>query len=90
MYWIDVYKSFVALRDQLYRCKTNKWLDRYSKVEFYRGKFKTFQKFCYDVEEYFWRRYYDEVTEETIQDIFERCLELSKKRQLKISLVWIK
>ena len=27
MYWEDVYKTFIALRDQLYRCKTQitKW-----------------------------------------------------------------
>ena len=88
MYWPDVYNSFVALRDQYYRCKTSKWLDKYSKIEFYKREYKTFRRFCDDCEEYFWRRYRDEVTEETIQEIFERCLEMSQKKCLKLSLIW--
>lgn len=56
MYTEDIYYSFIALRDQLYRCKTSKELDKYSKIEQLQNKYKTFRRFCNDIEEYHsWR-----------------------------------
>ena len=88
MYWSWVYKSFIQLRKQLYKLKTQKQLDRYSKIEFYKKEYKTFRKFSEECEEYFWRRYQDEPTEETIQEVFDKCLEMSQKRQLSKFIFW--
>lgn len=88
MYWPDVYDSFIALRDQYYRCKTQKEIDKYDNIEWLQWKYITFNRFCSDCEEYFWRRYQGEVTDETIQEVFEKCLERSQKRCLKLTLIW--
>lgn len=88
MYWEDVYKTFVALRDQFYRCKTQKELDKYSNIEMLQKDYITFRRFCNACEEYFSWRYRDEVTEETVQDVFDNCLEWSQQKCLKITLIW--
>ena len=88
MYWEDVYKTFVALRDQFYRCKTQKELDKYSNIEALQYKYITFKRFCNACEEYFWWRYIDEVTDETVQDVFDKCLTYSQQKCLKLTLIW--
>lgn len=87
MYWNDVYFSFVQLRKQIYKIKKRKNLDRYTKIENYKSHYRTFKKFCNDVEEYFWRRYSNEPTEETIQEVFENCLDMSQRKILKKVLI---
>jgi hypothetical protein len=88
MYWEEVYKSFKQLRKQLYKLKSRKQLEKYSKIESNTKHYKTFRRFCDDVNEYFGRRYQDEPTDESIQEIFDNCLDLSQKRQLHIYIFW--
>lgn len=88
MYWEEIYYSFIVLRDQFYRCKTQKELDKYSKIEFYIKKYKTFSRFYNDCEDYFSRFYYWREIEETTQDIFYKLLELSQKKILKKVCIW--
>ena len=88
MYSEDIYYTFQSLRDQLYRCKTTKWSDKYSKIEFEQRKYVTFRRFCWACEDYFSWRYRDEPTLVTVQEIFDECLELSAKRQLHLCIFW--
>lgn len=47
-----------------------------------KNKYTTFKKFCDECEEYFARRYESEATQETIQEVFDKCLDLSQKKIL--------
>ncbi len=74
LYWDDLILRFRRLKYQLNRLKTRKWIDKYSKIEEYKNKYITFRRFCNECEEYFNRRYRDEVTDETIQEIFDNLV----------------
>jgi len=71
MYPGELILRFKRLKYQLNRLKTTKWADKYSKIELNRGKYITFNRFCNECEEFFERMYRDEVTDETIQEIFD-------------------
>lgn len=87
MYWPEVYHTFCQLRKQYYKLKTWKWADKYSKIEFEQRKYITFKRFYNTCNEYFSRRYIDEPTQETCQDVFEQCLEWSQQKVLKKILI---
>ena len=88
MYSEDIYYTFIRLRDQLYRCKTQPEQDKYTNIEMLQKKYITFSRFCWACEDYFSRRFQDEPTPETIQEIFDNCLDLSQRKCLKITLIW--
>lgn len=87
MYTEWIYYSFVQLRKQLYKLKTQIQLDKYSQIEYNKRSYKTFRKFYDECEEYLTKKYLDRETEETIQEIFERCLNYSHMRILKKSII---
>lgn len=84
MYTAEIYLAFIQLRKQLYKLKTTRWADKYSKIEEEQKKYKTFKRFYSACENYFSWRYKDEVTQESCQDIFDKCLELSQSK------IWLK
>lgn len=86
MYSEWIYYSFIQLRKQFYKLKTRKWWDKYSKIELNKNKFKTFKRFCDECEDFFSRMYRDEVTPDSIQEVFDKCLDLSQRKQLKRSI----
>jgi len=67
----EVIYKFKTLKYQLNRLKTQKWADKYSKIEFYKNQYITFKRFCDEVEEYFSWMYRDEITPYTIQEVFD-------------------
>lgn len=72
MYPEELIFRFKRLKYQLNRLKTQKWIDKYSKIEFNRKKYITFDRFCNECEDYFSRMYRDWEVEETIQEIFDK------------------
>jgi len=87
MYSQWIYKSFVQLRKQLYKCKSREELEKYSNIEKLKGNYKTFQRFYNECEEYFWRRFQNEPTEETVQEVFDTCLDWSQRNILLKSIM---
>lgn len=79
MYSLDLYNSFIQLRKQLYKIKTLKWQDKYSKIELNKAKYKTFLRFYDNAYEYCY--IHDNFT---IQDIFDDMLTKSQSKH------WIK
>lgn len=67
----EVIFEFKKLKYQLNRIKTQKWVDKYNKIEFYQDQYITFRRFCDECEEYFSRMYQDEETPYTIQEVFD-------------------
>jgi len=79
----DIYISFVQLRKQLYLLKTQKQIDKYSKIENYIKEYKTFRAFynsCKSIIDM-----YEEPPEFSTQDFFDYCLDNTKK--LKKSII---
>jgi len=72
MYPEELILRFKRLQYQLNRLKTTKWASVYSEIELNRNRYITFNRFCNECEEYFSRMYRDEVTDETIQEIFDK------------------
>ena len=62
---------YKRLRYQLNRLKTQKGIDKYSKIEHYKNEFVTFRRFCDECEEYFSCVYVDGPTPYTIQEVFD-------------------
>lgn len=65
LYWDNLILRFNRL-------KTTEGISKYSNIELEKNKYITFYRFCNECEEYFSRRYSDEPTEETIQEIFDK------------------
>lgn len=74
LYWDDLILRFRRLKYQLNRLKTQKWIDKYSKIEEYKIKYITFRRFYNECQEYFERRYMNEETSETVQEIFDNLI----------------
>lgn len=72
VYWDNLILRFNRLKYQLNRLKTWKQVNKYSDIEIHMRKYVTFQRFYNECEEYFARRYRDEITQETTQDIFDK------------------
>lgn len=71
LYWEDLILRFRRVKYQLNRLKTQKQIDKYTAIEENKHKYVTFKRFCDECEDYFGWRYRDEVTDETIQEIFD-------------------
>lgn len=81
MWDYQMYLSFIQLRKQYYKLKTTKQIDKYSNIEYYSKDYKTFKRFCDSINNFYYSLWYEEIP--TVDDVFNRFLELSKKRQLK-------
>lgn len=79
MYTIKLYIAFVQLRKQLYKIKTRKWWDKYTKIEEEKYKYKTLELFFQEATSFINESQMDL----TIQDVFEEMLCLSQKNTLK-------
>lgn len=74
-YQEGVYSTFLILRKQFRRCRSQKGLDRYSKIEFLKNKYITFRRFCDECEKHFVHVYRFEPTQESVQNVFDKLLE---------------
>lgn len=61
--------------DQKNKCKTQKWSDKYSDIELYKNKYKSFKLFCDECDEFFSWFYIGWPTEQSIQDVFDNLEE---------------
>lgn len=76
---IELYFAFVQLRKQLYKLKTQKQLDKYSKIENYRKEYKTFDRFYNRVNDINnSMSFYDNPVEFSTQEYFDYCLDNTK------------
>lgn len=76
MYPYSLYLAFVQLRKQLYKAKKRKILSRYSQIELNKRKFKTFQKFYNEAQEWI----YDWDRDLTTQEVFDDMLDASQSK----------
>lgn len=72
----EIYIAFVQLRKQYYKLKSQKQLDKYSKIEFYIKEYKTFRKFYDSTKSII--DIYEDSPNFTTQDFFYFCLENTK------------
>lgn len=79
MYSVSLYIAFVQLRKQLYKIKTRKWWDKYTKIEEEKYKYKTLEKFYQEAISFI----NESEIDFTIQDLFEEMLFLSQRNALK-------
>lgn len=87
MYTQWIYNAFVQLRKQYYKLKTRDSIDRYDNLEKHKKKYKTFMRFCDEIDEYNaqrWNVWYDRM--EDPQGAFEMMLNTSQEKNLKYYL----
>lgn len=81
MYTQWIYNAFVQLRKQYYKLKTRDSIDRYTKIEFYKKDYKTFRRFCDEIDEFNVNIFFWKVLD--VQDTFEILIDHSQKNTLK-------